>query len=74
VEFKGPDLYVRPYQEWLTLYHATAANPESQSHLHLKWPTFQRAVVIHEAGKTPALAFYGPVDAGDDAPLLWYLA
>jgi hypothetical protein len=72
LEFKGPDLYIRPYQEWLTVYHATPTNPESQSHLHLKWLTFQRAVVTHEAGQTPSLAFYGPAEAGDDAPLLWY--
>ena len=44
-------------QEWLTLYHSTPKNPESQSHLHLKWHTFQRAVVTHEAGKTPVWRF-----------------
>ena len=72
LEFKGQDLYLSPYQEWLTVYHATPTNPESQSHLHLKWHTFQRAVVTHAAGKTPSLAFYGPAEAGDDAPLIWY--
>ena len=54
------------------MYHATPKNPESQSHVHLKWHTFQRAVVTHEAGRTPLLAFYGTAEAGDDAPLLWY--
>jgi len=72
LEFKGQDLYLSSYQEWLTVYHATPHNPESQSHLHLKWHTFQRAVVTHEAGKTPYLAFYGPAEAGEDAPLIWY--
>ena len=72
LEFKGQDLYLSSYQEWLTVYHATPKNPESQSHLHLKWHTFRRAVVTHEAGKTPYLAFYGTVEAGDEAPLLWY--
>ena len=72
LEFKGPDLYLSSYEEWLTVYHATPTNPESQSHLHLKWHTFQRAVVTHEAGKTPSLAFYGPAEGGDNAPLLWY--
>ena len=72
LEFRGPDLYVHPYQEWLTVYHKTPTNPESQSHLHLKWHTFRHAVVTHEAGKTPYLAFYGTAEAGDDAPLLWY--
>jgi len=71
-EFKGQDLYLSSYEEWLTVYHAPPPNPESQSHLHLKWHTFQRTVVTHEAGKTPSLAFYGPAEAGDDAPLLWY--
>src|SRR6266849_6657143 len=64
LEFKGQDLYLSSYQEWLTVYHATPKNPESQSHLHLKWHTFQSAVVTHEAGKTPYLAFYGTVEAG----------
>ena len=55
------------------MYHATPKNPESQSHLHLKWHTFQRAVVTHTAGRTPYLAFYGTAETGDDeAPLLWY--
>src|SRR5262249_59042716 len=64
LEFKGQDLYLSSYQEWLTVYHATPKNPESQSHLHLKWHTFRRAVVTHEAGKTPYLAFYGTGEAG----------
>jgi hypothetical protein len=72
LEFKGQDLYLSPYQEWLTVYHATPQNPESQSHLHLKWHTFQRAVVTHTAGRTPYLAFYGTAEVGDEAPLLWY--
>jgi hypothetical protein len=72
LEFKGPDLYLSVYEEWLTVYHATPKNPEAQSHLHLKGHTFQRAVVSHEVGKTPSLAFYGPTEGGDEAPLLWY--
>ncbi|HEY7492440.1 MAG TPA: hypothetical protein VIH59_15190 [Candidatus Tectomicrobia bacterium] len=72
LEFKGRDLYLSSYQEWLTVYHATPKNPESQSHLHLKWQTFQRAVVTQEAGRTPYLAFSGPAEGGDEAPLIWY--
>jgi len=72
LEFKGQDLYLSSYQEWLTVYHATPKNPESQSHLHLKWHTFHRAVVTHTAGRTPYLAFYGTAEVGDEAPLLWY--
>ena len=48
LEFKGQDLYLSSYEEWLTVYHATPPNPESQSHLHLKWHTFQRAVVTRD--------------------------
>src|SRR5499425_2766630 len=71
LEFKGQDLYLSSYQEWLMVYHSTPKNPESQSHLHLKWHTFQSAIVTHEVGKTPYLAFYGTGEAGAEAPLLW---
>ena len=54
LEFKGQDLYLSSYQEWLTVYHATPKNPESQSHLHLKWHTFQRAVVPTPPGGRPS--------------------
>ena len=72
LEFKGQDLYLSSYQEWLTVYHSTPKNPESQSHLHLKWHTFQRAVITHEDGRTPHLAFYGPAESEGEAPLIWY--
>ena len=72
LEFKGHDLYLSAYEEWLTVYHATPNNPESQSHLHLKWHTFQRAVITHQAGRTPHLAFYGAAEAEGEAPLIWY--
>src|SRR5437879_6913199 len=72
LEFKGQDLYLSSYQEWLTVYRATPKNPEWQSHLHLKWNTFQSAVVTHEAESTPYLAFYGTAEAGDDARLICY--
>jgi hypothetical protein len=29
LEFKGQDLYLSSYQEWLTVYHATPQNPHS---------------------------------------------
>jgi hypothetical protein len=29
-------------------------------------------VVTHEADKTPYLAFYGPAETADEAPLIWY--
>lgn len=72
MELRGDDLYLHPYQEWLTIYHATPANPESQSHLHLKWRTLRAAAVMQEEGQTPHLAFYRTGDASGDASLLWY--
>ena len=53
------------------MYHSTPKNPESQSHLHLKWHTFQRTVVTHEAGKTPYLAFMA-LPRRSETPLIWY--
>lgn len=73
LEFRGQDFYLSSYQDWLTIYHATPKNPESQSHLHLKWKTLRHATVVHEPEKTPYLAFYGTPDATDAEPLLiWY--
>ena len=72
MELRGDDLYLHPYEEWLTIYHATPANPESQSHLHLKWRTFRSAAVVQETGQTPHLAFYPRTEAGGEPPLLWY--
>ena len=53
LEFKGHDLYLSAYEEWLTVYHATPKNPESQSHLHLKWHTFECAVITHQEQTSP---------------------
>lgn len=74
LEFRGQDFYLNAYQEWLTIYHATPKNPESQSHLHLKWKTFKTVVVVHEAEQTPYLAFYGttPSATTDEPLLIWY--
>ncbi|MGE3536438.1 MAG: hypothetical protein AB7N91_03260 [Candidatus Tectimicrobiota bacterium] len=73
LEFRGQDFYLSSYQDWLTIYHSTPKNPESQSHLHLKWRTLRTAVVIQEPEKTPYLAFYGTPEATADEPLLiWY--
>lgn len=73
LEFRGQDFYLSSYQDWLTIYHSTPNNPESQSHLHLKWKTLRSAVLIHEPEKTPYLAFYGGPEATADEPrLIWY--
>ncbi|MGQ4810035.1 hypothetical protein NKDENANG_03480 [Candidatus Entotheonellaceae bacterium PAL068K] len=72
MELRGNDLYLHPYREWLTIYHATPTNPESQSHLHLKWQTLRSAVIVHEAGQTPHLAFYRTAEPVGAPPLVWY--
>ena len=72
MELRGRDFYVNVYNEWLTIYHATPKNPESQSHLHLKWPTLQSAVIRQADGQTPHLAFYGTPEPEGEALLIWY--
>jgi hypothetical protein len=49
--------------------HGVSRNPQQS---RIAEPCAPQAVVTHEAGKTPSLALYGPGEAGDDAPLLWY--
>jgi hypothetical protein len=72
MEFRGNDLYLSPYKEWITIYHSTPENPESQSHLHLRWQTLRSAAVVREPGQTPHLAFYQTREPGGDALLIWY--
>ena len=72
MELRGNDMYLSSYNEWLTVYHSTPKNPESQSHLHLKWHTLRAAVMVREEGQTPHLAFYGTAEAVGEPLLLWY--
>lgn len=72
MELRGNDLYLHPYKEWLTVYHTTTENPESRSHLHLRWQTLRAAVVIRDAGETPHVAFYANPEASGEPPLIWY--
>jgi hypothetical protein len=72
MELRGDDLYLHPFEEWLTVYHATPKNPESQSHLHLRWRTVRSAAIQHHAGQTPHLAFYRTSEPLGDPCLLWY--
>jgi hypothetical protein len=72
MEFRGHDLYLHPYKEWMTIYHATPESPESQSHLHLRWQSLGSAAIVREAGQTPYLAFYRTPEAVGDASLIWY--
>lgn len=72
MEFRGNDLYLNPYKEWITIYHATPENPESQSHLHLRWQTLRSATVVQEEGQTPYLAFYRTSEMVGEPLLIWY--
>ena len=72
MELRGDDFYLHPYNEWLTIYHAAPKNPESQSHLHLRWQTLRSAVIVQQPGQTPHLAFYQTPEAVGEAALLWY--
>ncbi len=73
MELRGNDFHLRPYQEWLTIYHTTAPrSPESRSHLHLKWQTLRSAAIQQEEGQTPHLAFYTTPEPVGEPLLVWY--
>ena len=72
MELRGADFYMSPSTDWLTVYHTEASNPESRSHVHLKWRTFQSADVVEEEGQTPHLAFSTSPEAADEPQLVWY--
>ena len=72
MELRGADFYMSPSTDWLTVYHTEASNPESRSHVHLKWRTFKSADVIEETGQTPHLAFSTAPEAVDEPQLVWY--
>jgi hypothetical protein len=72
MELRGADFYMSPSTHWLTVYHTEASNPESRSHVHLKWRTFQSARIVEEAGQTPHLAFSTTPTAADEPQLVWY--
>lgn len=72
MELRGADFYMSPSTEWLTVYHTAASNPESRSHVHLRWRTFQSASIVEEEGQTPHLAFSTTPQAVDEPQLVWY--
>jgi hypothetical protein len=72
MELRGADFYMSPSTDWLTVYHTEASSPESRSHVHLKWRTFQSADIVEEDGQTPHLAFSTSPQAADDPQLVWY--
>lgn len=72
MEFRGEDLYLRPYKEWITIYHSQAKSSESRSHLHLKQQTLSSATIIYEEGEMPYLAFHASKDPFGQPLLIWY--
>lgn len=72
MELRGTDFYMSPSTEWLTIYHTGAANPESRSHMHLRWRTFQSANIVEEEGQTPHLAFSATTKSVDEPQFVWY--
>ena len=72
MELRGRDMYLHPYKEWLTVYHANAKSPEARSHLHLKRQTLQAATVCHSEGQTPYLAFFKTAEPCGEPLLVWY--
>jgi hypothetical protein len=72
MELRGADFYMSPSPDWLTVYHTGVSNPESRSHVHLKWRTFQSASIVEEEGQTPHLAFSTTTTPADEPQLVWY--
>ncbi|WP_089934609.1 hypothetical protein [Candidatus Entotheonella palauensis] len=72
MELRGADFYMSPSAYWLTVYHTDASNPESRSHVHLKWRTFESACIVEEEGQTPHLAFSTASQPVDEPQLVWY--
>ena len=72
MELRGQDMYLHPYNEWLTVYHTNAERPEARSHLHLKRKTLEGAKVCRSEGQTPYLAFSGANERSSEPLLTWY--
>ncbi len=72
MELRGADFYMSPSTEWLTIYHTEAQPPESRSHMHLRWRTFESASIVEEEGQTPHLAFSTTPTSVDEPQLVWY--
>ncbi|MFQ5893232.1 MAG: hypothetical protein ACE5H5_02865 [Nitrospinota bacterium] len=58
MELRGDDLVLTASEEWLTIYHATAASPEERSHFHLRPGSFRYARVVEREGATPFVGFW----------------
>ena len=72
MELRGEDMYLHPFNEWLTVYHTHSERPEARSHLHIKRETLQVARVCSAEGQTPYLAFFGAGGRTGEPQLTWY--
>ncbi|MDE0205934.1 MAG: hypothetical protein OXP66_07900 [Candidatus Tectomicrobia bacterium] len=72
MELRGQDMYLHPYNQWLTVYHTHAERPEARSHLHLRRETLQTAKVCRSEGQTPYLVFSGATEPCGEPLLTWY--
>ena len=72
MELRGEDMYLHPYNEWLTVYHTSAERPEARSHLHLRRETLQAVNVCRSEGQTPYLAFSSAAEHCGEPLLTWY--
>ena len=72
MELRGEDMYLHPYNEWLTVYHTRTERPEARSHLHLRRDTLRAAKVCRSDGQTPYLAFASERDPDGEPLLTWY--
>ena len=72
MELRGEDMYLHPFNEWLTVYHTHSERPEARSHLHLRRETLQVARVCRTEGQTPYLAFFGAGGPIGEPQLTWY--
>jgi len=58
VELKGDDLTMKEHGDWISIYHSTAANSESRSHLHLRKNSYHYACVRETEGYTAQMTFW----------------
>ncbi len=72
MELQGDDLYLNPTEEWITIYHEGASNPESQSHLHLRRAMLRSARIERVAEDTPHLQFFQTPKPSGESSLAWY--
>ena len=72
MELQGDNLYLNPTEEWITIYHEGASNPESQSHLHLRRAMLRSARIARVPEETPHLQFFRTPEPSGETIFVWY--